>query len=195
MLPPADAPLEEEYEKVYTELGRAITKWQSVEAELARTFTSATAGGNYASNVAFHTILSFDSKLTMTTAVITFVYRDDPQLHEEWNNLRNRLARRNDKRNRLAHFAISCSSENSSGHRVHLRPNVADMRAAFRWKGEPPKIFQSDLVTIGMSFDEVASALKHFRERWFGDKTAQIRQKNSMRKAVHELRAFSDPHR
>jgi hypothetical protein len=106
---PDDLPPKAE-ERLFSEvLGRALGNWQHVEGQISSIFSRILGRTNdsyKAANIALNTILSFDTKLSMTHAAVTSLLAESEGALAEWNPLKNRANRRNDRRNELAHFGV-----------------------------------------------------------------------------------------
>ena len=164
-LPPATLSPEEEETRFYAALGRTISQWQEVEAALSRIFCDlANPQAGSIANVAFHTVLSFDSKLGMTHAAVGLGVNDVGRA--EWSPLHNRASRRNDRRNQLAHFMVAYDPTRKPGYRYHLRPNIFDARALLKWGDHPPVLNTCQLMASGASFSKLARDLGSFHRRW-----------------------------
>jgi hypothetical protein len=167
MSPPSPAmSYAEEEGQYYHALGKALTQWQQVEKSLAAIFSGAVnPTSQLSANAAFHTVLSFDSKLGMTHSAIAFAFRGTRAI-EAWSPLHNKAGRRNNRRNQLAHFTVDFDPRRRPGYRLHLRPSLFDMRAYLKWGNAPPTLNVCQIVASGNSFEKLANDLLTFHLQW-----------------------------
>jgi hypothetical protein len=97
--------------EIYQLIGRALTEWSKVEETLSGLFALATIQrvddkiGPAA--CAFWAVLSFDAKLRMTDAALTFRLSDHEALVTEWHSLKKSLSKKAKKRAELAHGTVA----------------------------------------------------------------------------------------
>jgi hypothetical protein len=170
---PSPSTIEEEERHFYAAIGETLVQWQLVEAALAEIFCWSMGAGPFAAaNMAFHTIQSFDSKLGMTHSALVSLLASTPYL-AEWNALRNKASRRNDRRNHIAHFSMAIDLSRRPGYRYHLKPNFFDFRAAHKWGDHPPTINRCQLVAIGRSFATLSTQFRDFARKVASMRLAQ----------------------
>jgi hypothetical protein len=160
-LPPTSISHEEEQERFYAALGKAITQWQLVEGALALVFCRLIGNQAFSSaNMAFHAAISFTTKLEITNAAAISRLKTGP-LWSEWTALHNKASRGNNKRNQLVHSMLAVKP-GRPGYRYHLRPNVFDMRKTDRWAANPRAITEHQITAMGDSFEKLSSELIGF---------------------------------
>lgn len=123
-------------EKFFRTVGYAITEWAVVEGALFDVFYLAISSKERAlALTAYHAILSFQTKLTVTTDTLSvrlrysvgpgtqhnFSSKPHP-IFEEWKKLHARLDRLSKKRNRLAHLPAAVIWDHGN-YTIALRPN------------------------------------------------------------------------
>lgn len=163
--PPENLDLQEEIDRFYRALGCSITQWQRVESALAFIFEKMVGRERTdIANIAFHSIQSFDGRLGMTHSAVMLFYTSGKE-REIWTNLHNRASRRYDRRNYLAHFQMEVDESAKPGYRVHLRPNVYDIKAALRWL-HPPRLNTCQIIATGNAFDRLADEMMQFYQSW-----------------------------
>lgn len=163
-LPPENLKYEEEEERFYAAMGRALDQWQKVETFLLCIFCRLMGHpNNNAANMAFHTILNFDTKLGMTHSVATVTLPiAAPHLWTQWIPLHNRASRRNDRRNELAHFAVIADPKAKPGYRFHLQPSPLNARATLRWGWNPPRRNVCQLKALAAAFSTLGDDMRTF---------------------------------
>ena len=173
-----DVLLEQEREKLYTALGRAITQWQGVEEGVSLLFSSLVvreSDQSAVANAAFHSILNFESKLGMIHSAINMHFFGWPLTHgqepceplEEWRPLHNRAIRRAKRRNELAHFALTLDEKRKPGQRYYLSPNIINLRSWMLSAGKPPERDIKWIVVAGNCFEKLGNDLTFFCLKWF----------------------------
>jgi hypothetical protein len=164
-IPSPNLSVDEEERLIVGALGKAITIWQMVEGALSEVFCNL-IGARFreAANMAFFSILSFETKLAMTHAAARSAIGATP-LWNEWTPIRNRASKRNDRRNQLAHFMLAFDGSKRAGYRFHIRPSAFDRRVAHKWGTKPPEINGCQLTATGNSFDKLAFDLRQLARR------------------------------
>jgi len=167
---PDDLPPKAE-ERLFSEvLGRALGNWQHVEGQISSIFSRILGRTNdsyKAANIALNTILSFDTKLSMTHAAVTSLLAESEGALAEWNPLKNRANRRNARRNELAHFGVVFHPNDTPGRRYRLQPNVWNIREHQRWKDRsPPSRTLCEIHAVGQSFLKLSMDLRRFYLKW-----------------------------
>ena len=90
---------------IYIAVGRAIEEWSWVETNLAILLEGLMwHGRSDLVGPAFHAVVNFNSKLKMVDTVAQRVLT--AKRLDGWNTLRNRISKKADKRNEIAHSAI-----------------------------------------------------------------------------------------
>jgi hypothetical protein len=169
--------LEDEAQQFYAALGKAISQWQHVESALVITFTALTGSNSPRSsvvNAAFHSLISFKAKLDMVdTAFKTaaFMSPRESALLPEWKTLRNRISKRSDRRNELAHFSMIRSESRKPGYRFHLSPNAINVNAAIRHNFRPPMLNVGVITASGNAFEKVAMDIIALNAKLFSVQT------------------------
>jgi len=159
---PADAE-----ERIFCEeLGRAIANWQQVKGQVSTIFSrimGRTPESYRAANIALNTTLSFTTKLAMTHAAVTSLLGQSADALAEWDPLKNRASRRNERRNELAHFGIVFDPKAKPGNRYRLQPNIWNIREHQRWAGRsPPVRTVCQIHAVGQSFLKLCVDLRRF---------------------------------
>jgi hypothetical protein len=119
----------------YEALGRTITAWADLEAELYHAFRTALDGADKrAARAAFYAALSFQVKLAMTTDTITARLNRDPPHEREgyeikphplvkrWQTIHDDLVTASKKRNLIAHLPMQMIATEDE-IKIALRPN------------------------------------------------------------------------
>jgi hypothetical protein len=125
-------PNEQQIDRFFATLGRAVSAWQLVETSLYLVYEAAIqpqAPGAAAS--AFHAIQTFNVKLSVTDATVRFVLLGKPALLPEWKTLRDDANTKSMQRNKLVHFStyvmVDAKNEND---KIRLEPPLHDYRHA-----------------------------------------------------------------
>jgi hypothetical protein len=127
-MPAPPSTLEEEHERFYAALGKAITQWQHVEDALSRLYCGVFVVDDFwPASATYHTILAFEIRLEMVNAVLRTAC--GPSFIQLWNPLYNKASRRAKRRNQLAHFSLLVDASKRPGYRLHLQPSLYDTRA------------------------------------------------------------------
>jgi hypothetical protein len=96
-----------EAEKIFIELGKALSRWSILEDTLCTAFCLATGNANtFPNSHAFWAIISFDAKLRMTHSVLTVRFRGNAEILSMWARAYSKLSRKKEKRNKLAHGTV-----------------------------------------------------------------------------------------
>jgi hypothetical protein len=163
---PSTLPQDVEERLFYEELGRAVAYWQQVEGQVSAIFSrimGRTSESYRAANIALNIVLSFSTKLAMTHAAVTSLLGQSEDALAEWNPLKSRASRRNDRRNELAHFGVIFDPKGKPGNRYRLQPNIWNMRDHQRWAGSsPPTRTVCQIHAVGQSFLKLSIDLRRF---------------------------------
>jgi hypothetical protein len=154
---------EREYEALTAALGWAITRWATVEDSLCGLFAQMVAGDSRASRArsAFDAVPGFLAKLNMTVAVARWHTAGFDRV--AWDALYGRLKSESTKRNHLAHFTIiKVSPPERDGRTYSLSPQVGNIEALVKFKGNPPRYSARQLRAMGESFTALAADLDRF---------------------------------
>jgi hypothetical protein len=92
----------------------------------------------------------------------------DNTMFAEWKTLRNRISKRADRRNEMAHFAMHMDASKKPGHRFYLAPNMINVNALIRHAGKPPTRNICMLIAQGNSFQKLGKDLQNFYSKWAG---------------------------
>jgi hypothetical protein len=160
-------PDDDQIEDFYAAVGHAIAAWQLVESELCAVHHVATfpgiPGAMYA---AFHAIQTFNMKLAMTDMAVRFVLYDQEELRTEWARLKQRLTKKNEKRNHLAHFMVYTYFEASSKNdNIKIKPQYFDTRFQKNVRGDPPEYRVTEIDEIADSFNRLRKKVSAFAQR------------------------------
>jgi hypothetical protein len=157
-MPPATLTLDEERERFYAALGKAITQWQEVEAAISRLFQDAMGiDAFWPASVSFHAVMSFEIRLDMTNAALQAIRGQ--LFMDSWRPLYAKCSKRYKRRNQLAHFHLFADEMRRSGYRLHLAPSIFDGRAIQRWQNKAPRFNGCQIIAIGNSFSTLATSL------------------------------------
>ena len=166
--------IEDERERFYAALGKAITQWQHVEAAVGRIFSNAISITEHeATNHAFYAIISFDTKLYMTDCAVCASSITKSKL-DRWKPLYNKANRRNKRRNYLAHYMLEIDETRRPGYRVHLRPSGFNGLVAKQYGDNPPRLITDQVIASGNAFDTLASELGEFARFIWGERILEI---------------------
>jgi hypothetical protein len=156
-MPPATLTLDEEQERFYAALGKAITQWQVVEAAISRLYCDALGEEAFwPASVSFHSIFSFEGRLDMTNAALQATRNQ--AFMNSWRPLYSKCTKRYRRRNFLAHFHLYIDETGRPGYRLHLAPSIFDGRAIQRWQNRTPRFNRCQIVAIGNSFVTLATS-------------------------------------
>lgn len=150
--------------RFFDSLGRAITVWQNVEMSLheiyQRTIAPAVPG---AESAAFHAITSFNTKVGMVNAAISFRFFDKPLILGEWGKIRDDATEKARRRNQFVHFVTYIMfDEKRPEDRLRLEPHLGDTRFQGRDK---PRLRMSEVAAITDRFDVLAKRMMRFAAR------------------------------
>jgi hypothetical protein len=168
---PKTATLEEEIRAFYSAIGTAMTQWQCVEEQLAVIFCAVVSDHpreRTIANAAFHAVINFNTKLAMIDAALAtraFMSAPDRETYSEWRTLKNRAAKRADRRNEMAHFALDVADTARTGHRCYLAPNKINVEALVRHQGKPPRRTICAITAYGSAFQKMGDDLQAFYSR------------------------------
>ncbi len=99
----------------------------------------------------------------MTHAAVTSLLGQSADALAEWDPLKNRASRRNERRNELPHFGIVFDPKAKPGYRCRLQPNIWNMREHQRWAGRsPPARTVCQIRAVGQSFLTLSADLRRF---------------------------------
>lgn len=90
---------------IYYAVGRALNAWTEVEKELEPLFSVLSGADDLAGQITMASILSFKARIQVCNNLIPGLF-PTPDLKARWTNLFNRMARKMDRRNELAHFSV-----------------------------------------------------------------------------------------
>ena len=150
--------MEEEQEKVYAAIGKAVSAWGAVEITLALLFSLALTR-TYANTNAmtiFFTIENFRSKMQVLDALMLTNLPKGHPLHSKWLRIANQIHKRAKKRNRLAHHDIMTDERGPIGRRVKVIPPFLNPINQIRMQEEVEKPLY--LVDIQTAISEITQA-------------------------------------
>jgi len=149
--------LQEKIRSFYFAVGFAITQWQQVELALTQLFTLLLKSDARATSAAFNSVLSFRTKLAMVRSAAAVQLKDNPLL-DECISLCNRLEKKAQKRNQLAHFMV-IQEPVEYGHPApemdidwSLRPTFFDGARERRYKRGAPRLTTNDVMNRANAF-------------------------------------------
>lgn len=147
----------------YATLGHAITTWAHVEQALYTVYFNAVGSpDSLAPSAAFFSIINFTAKLKMVDSVMIFRYQSYPDVLERWRDVRNKLERRANRRNILAHWQLIINAaDGSMSHR--LTPHLFDPNPFKRGKDRPYLSVQ-DIHEIDLKFRECRRELSELAD-------------------------------
>ena len=94
---------------LYYAVGEAIYQWGLIENEVGRSFSIVVSGGLFStigsSRASIAKIQSFRSRLEVVDAAIS-AYALPDELRDKWVSLHDKLGKKNNSRNELAHFGL-----------------------------------------------------------------------------------------
>jgi hypothetical protein len=125
--------MREEFEPYYTAIGRALTTWGQLEDALCRVYCHTISTNSYPARAGFWVVESFRAKLGMTDAVVSARFSRTADIATEWNALHNRLLKKNQTRNALAHGSVINQSYTKPKTKKKERETFF---APFYWKGD-----------------------------------------------------------
>jgi hypothetical protein len=160
-------PSEKHIAEFYETLGRAISAWQSVEEALymlyERCIDPRRPG---AAGASFHSIQTFNIKLSATDAAVQFALLDASQEdRDEWECLRSALNKKAERRNHFAHFQVlTFVDQKAVGKKIMLMPQGYDHRYKVGIR-EKQAYSMSDIINITSSFLGLTKSLHRFRQK------------------------------
>ena len=142
-------PSKEEYIEFYVAYGEAMAVWASVEQNLFAVFHFHTAPQEYAVGPGIYwTLQGFQARLDITAAAVVASGRQAEHL-QEWKKISEKLKRKSQSRNKLAHYAP-----------CYGRPREGMGRTMFLGNPKNPisdSVFKKhDLEQLAASFDSLA---------------------------------------
>jgi hypothetical protein len=167
---------DEEQTAFYRALGFAIAQWAHVEDSLHVTYLCALglydrkADRSLSATAAFYSAISAETKVAMTNSAVIFELlrrKSDEKSasHIEWKALHKKTQRRQQIRNKLAHFQVLITMDKKEGRRWELRPRLFDANNLVRYREKKPsRFYVSDLECIGNSFGALSQKLSVFGE-------------------------------
>lgn len=149
----------EESQIFYYELGLTITQWASVENAFQHVFTSSFKTYDAALALSFNAIENFRSKLLVAEAA--FSVNLNKAQYFEWQGLYNKLRKRSQRRNQLAHRFVLNRPLEKPGRRIVLLEKHS-------WS-DP--IGVRDMVLLRYAFFGLSNQLLNFADRIIGAKS------------------------
>ena len=148
------------------ELGQAVMNWGQVEMQISVIFSrimGRTPESYTAANIALNTVLSFRTKLDMTHGAVTSLLAHSDDALAEWNTLKNKASRRNNRRNEIVHFAVVFDPNRKPGYRYRLQPQFWNLREQQRWAARSPPVRSiCQIRAVGQSFLTLCMDLRRF---------------------------------
>jgi hypothetical protein len=156
-------PSSDESRDFYAYMGRALSRWSVVEANVFRVFLLGLGGADPdAAGAAYHCAQAFTVRLAMADAAVSARFRGSEHL-DEWHRLKDRCNRASVNRNKLAHWISGGNGSAAAGRRVWLSPSSDDPRKMERISGKPrPRVYQEDLIRIDEAFQSLANDIYDF---------------------------------
>jgi hypothetical protein len=156
----------------YEAIGRAITEWAHVEAQLFEIFHASVGGKRHVSLSAYYAALSLQVKLQMTTDALTARLNHEPTnpgfqiiehpLVKKWDKLDSKIDKASKKRNQLAHYHAVINSE--KGRVVYtLRQNPRNPKFFTSWLNEDKSYTTPKIESLRKSFWELRGEIFKFR--------------------------------
>ncbi|MDE2005238.1 MAG: hypothetical protein KGI51_01625 [Rhodospirillales bacterium] len=150
----------------YAAVGQAIAAWQNVEAALYEVYRASTGARRPgAEAAAFFAVASARAKLTLTSAAVEFAALGEPEALKGWSALRNRVGKKTNRRNDIAHAAVwILFHEKRRERKIYLGPNAMDTRGATRKGGsqDTEPLTLKRLQAYENDFRELAADLLNF---------------------------------
>jgi hypothetical protein len=107
------------YHKMCAAVGHAISCWSDVESELANLFAISLRSRDFGVAIeAFYCAIGFDTKLRLANTAIRANCIKRPDALTQWGTLHNRLKRKGESRNKLAHGKVITHIETKDGERI-----------------------------------------------------------------------------
>ena len=161
-----------EFKQLHEALGRGLTTWQGVEAELYRIFQRITdCLDEDVKSAIFFSPRGFNEKLKCTHNVIRFVLKDDDFL-SDWKSLRKRMIDASQVRNCMAHFTLVRFTEvNATGDvilsELQINANFFDATLVFKKDDAKTidKLNADEIIQHTETFLEIIGDAKKFLEK------------------------------
>ncbi|MCG9915104.1 MAG: hypothetical protein MH112_01935 [Phenylobacterium sp.] len=149
---------ESEYSLFAEALGRALTRWASVEWALGAVFWRSLGCPNRdATAAAFFAVNSFHAKLQMTHAAMTVRYAGTP-VEGVWRTVYNKLPGKAEIRNKIAHSACTYDRRRKKGSRTFLDIDLYKISSHERYTGKlRSKLAAADLLAIEDNFKRLVT--------------------------------------
>jgi hypothetical protein len=157
-------PSQEQVDRFFKTLGRAISLWQLVETALYEVYERALGPLRPgACGASFHSIQSFSGKLSATDAAVSFALIEDGATLEQWKQLRRKADEKARRRNEFAHFStyIMFNKEHEN-EKIRLEPPMYDWRFV---NSRHPTLGADEIEEITNRFVDLANELKRFTAR------------------------------
>lgn len=170
----------EQREAIMQTVGRALDQWSHVELALEDLFATALGITEGPAHIVLSSIRSFNARLLVVHNLMTGLAMS-PEIQTSWSNLYNQLAKKNDRRNELAHFTIIDITENGKT-RVALKPYFSTGSELLRgtrnpMKPQPPGLDLKQVKERAASFSKLALEVRKIN--W------PVRELIERRKASH----------
>lgn len=105
-----EEPTKEQFDEVYTAVGRALSAWSSIEHALCTTFTYAIITDPWAAvgyaHASYWAVESLIGKLNMVDAAVKLRCYELPEILKLWSVIYKRMREKNNRRNELAHGTV-----------------------------------------------------------------------------------------
>ena len=162
-------------------VGLALDQWSHVEMGLEDLFCNSLGIQEGPAHVVMSSIRSFHARLAVIQNLIAYLVIE-PDLRARWTSLYNRLTRKNDKRNELAHFSILDATANGK-REIRLKPYFSTGAELLEGTRKP-----LGPVPPGLSFEQIeeraASFSKLALDVWMFSR--EMREFLALRKAALE---------
>jgi len=127
-----DADIQEAINLLNTKVGRAITIWSDLESILFMCFTIAIKAENINSlSAAFHSAMTFKTKLDMCDESIKYYLKNEEELLNEWSRIVNRLRKHSKSRAIIAHWPLMVIQYKTYKEPA-LRPSITNFKATLK---------------------------------------------------------------
>ena len=124
-----DPALQNDINQLLYNVGRAITIWSDLEDRLFMCLTIAIDPNNINSlGAAFHSALTFKTKLDMCDTALKYHLKDNEELLSEWTRIFNRLSKHSKARSKIAHWPLIIIQYESHKEPV-LQPSLTNFKA------------------------------------------------------------------
>jgi len=143
-----------EADQYFLWVGRALSHWSLVEQALSRIY-AACLGDQEAAHSAYWSVLSMDARLNMTDAAFRTRFRKKGDLLKKWNPIKEKIGRKNRKRNDIAHGAV-VTLHSKDGSLTKLVPKP--------WSN-PDKLNKEEFAKA-MPLDQLEEAAKSFKRTY-----------------------------